>query len=97
MASPSYLRRVEGVPFDLYLVDILEADDSLLVRVSEELGLALNLEEMREVQRHYRGLGRPPTDVEIQSIAQPASRLSAIATSSGFPSVGLSSESNHAS
>src|SRR5258708_35278273 len=32
--------------------------------------LALNLQYMKTIQAHFRKLGRPPTDVELESIAQ---------------------------
>jgi phosphoribosylformylglycinamidine synthase II/phosphoribosylformylglycinamidine synthase I len=47
----------------------LDVGDQELVTMSTDLGLALDLTEMRAVRDHFRGLGRSPTDVEIQSIA----------------------------
>jgi phosphoribosylformylglycinamidine synthase len=41
-----------------------------LLEVSKQGLLALNLEEMQAIQRHYRELGREPTDVELETIAQ---------------------------
>lgn len=41
-----------------------------LAHISERMGLALSVGEMREVQAHFRGLGREPTDVELQSLGQ---------------------------
>ncbi|MCX8204426.1 MAG: phosphoribosylformylglycinamidine synthase subunit PurL [Candidatus Nezhaarchaeota archaeon] len=64
-----YIRQ-QGLPFDLFLVNIVEADDGSLVKISEEMGLALSLEEMRAVKAHYQLLGRLPTDVELQTIGQ---------------------------
>jgi len=58
------------LPFELYDIDILEADDERLLRVSEELGLALNLEEMTAIKRHFRKTQRNPTDVELQTLGQ---------------------------
>ena len=40
-----------------------------LLRVSSEEGLALDAIEMAAVQRFFGGLGRDPTDVELQSVA----------------------------
>ncbi|RLF14235.1 MAG: phosphoribosylformylglycinamidine synthase subunit PurL, partial [Thermoprotei archaeon] len=84
----SYAVKAEGVPFDLYLINLLEADDQLLMKISEELGLALNLEEMKTIQRHYKALGRPPTDVELQSIAQVWSEHCRHKTFKGYVAVG---------
>jgi phosphoribosylformylglycinamidine synthase len=59
----------------------LEVPDGELLRISQEGVLALTLEEMRIIQAHYRdpqvlekrrslGLGRKPTDVELEALAQ---------------------------
>ncbi len=62
-------RRLD-LPFPVYEVDVVSASDEELPRISRELGLGLNLEEMRAIKRYYCGIGRNPTDVEIQCIAQ---------------------------
>src|SRR5262245_18003643 len=41
-----------------------------LVRLSREGQLALNIDEMRAVQAHFRDQGRDPTDAELETIAQ---------------------------
>lgn len=51
-------------------VRIKDADDEELKRISEGMGLSLNLEEMRRVKRYFVAKNREPTDVELQSIAQ---------------------------
>ena len=51
-------------------VPLLEAGDAELERISREGQLFLNLEEMKAIQRHFRSLGRNPTDVELETIAQ---------------------------
>lgn len=51
-------------------VRIRDADDEGLERISEGMGLSLNLEEMRRVKRYFVAKNREPTDVELQSIAQ---------------------------
>jgi len=58
------------VPFELYEVLILDADDDQLVKISKELGLALNLDEMKRIKDYFRKKGRNPYDIELQSIAQ---------------------------
>ncbi len=50
--------------------NILTADDTELMRISREGTLSLNLTEMLAIQAHFRGLGRDPTDVELETIAQ---------------------------
>ena len=44
-------------------------DEDGLLRVSRDEGLALDLAEMRAVQAYFAGIGRAPTDVELQSVA----------------------------
>jgi len=68
MSRPMYVKR--DLPFELYEINILEADDERLLRISEELGLALNLEEMTAIKRHFRKTQRNPTDVELQTLGQ---------------------------
>lgn len=50
--------------------EILKMNDEQLVKLSRENSWALNLKEMKIVQDHYQKLGRVPTDVEIEMIAQ---------------------------
>jgi len=56
--------------FELVEVEVVEADDEALMRISREGGLSLNLEEMRTIQGYFAKLGRKPTDVELESLAQ---------------------------
>ena len=51
-------------------INILNADDAELMRISREGTLSLNLNEMKAIQTHFGALGRNPTDVEIETIAQ---------------------------
>lgn len=45
-------------------------DDSALEALAAERGLSLDLDQMRAVQAHFVALGRPPTDAELETIAQ---------------------------
>ena len=51
-------------------IEILNADDTELMRISREGTLSLNLNEMQTIQTHFKALGRNPTDVEIETLAQ---------------------------
>ncbi|MHB9155003.1 MAG: phosphoribosylformylglycinamidine synthase subunit PurL [Endomicrobiales bacterium] len=51
-------------------IDILTLKDSELVELSRNNVLSLSLEEMKEVQGYFGRLGRNPTDVELETIAQ---------------------------
>ena len=49
---------------------VCKLDDDGLVALSKEKDLFLNLVEMQTIQKYYKQLGREPTDVELESIAQ---------------------------
>ncbi|MBI4585157.1 MAG: phosphoribosylformylglycinamidine synthase subunit PurL [Planctomycetes bacterium] len=51
-------------------VPLRVAGDEKLLEISSRGQLSLNLEEMRAIQGHFRSLGREPTDVELETIAQ---------------------------
>jgi phosphoribosylformylglycinamidine synthase len=59
-------------PYELKIVEwpVCELDDDELVALSKEKDLFLNLMEMQTIQQYYRELGREPTDVELESLAQ---------------------------
>ncbi|RLG39007.1 MAG: phosphoribosylformylglycinamidine synthase subunit PurL [Candidatus Alkanophagales archaeon] len=61
--------RLESCP-EVYRVNVCDATDAALMKINEELALALNLDEMRRIKEHFLAKGRNPTDVELQSIAQ---------------------------
>jgi len=68
MSGSLYIRR--ETPFPLFEVALASATDQQLLDVSRELGLGLSLKEMRAVQKYFRGKGRNPTDVELQTVGQ---------------------------
>lgn len=58
------------LPFELLEINLLHANEEQLLQISRELGLALNLEEMKACKRYFSKRGRNPTDVELQTIGQ---------------------------
>jgi phosphoribosylformylglycinamidine synthase len=56
--------------FRLVRVPLRDLDDAGLERVSRDGQLSLSLAEMRTIQEHFRGLGRDPTDAELETLAQ---------------------------
>jgi phosphoribosylformylglycinamidine synthase II len=56
--------------FKLVTVPLRELDDAGLMRVSKDGTLALTLDEMKQVQRHFAEQGRDPTDCELETVAQ---------------------------
>jgi phosphoribosylformylglycinamidine synthase II len=51
-------------------LDILNVDDEQLLSISQRGQLYLTIQEMKAVQKHFSTLGRNPTDVELETIAQ---------------------------
>ncbi len=59
------LRRILEIP--LVELDLSKADDGDLLEISQTMGLALSLDEMRALKERY---ARPLTDVELQTFGQ---------------------------
>ncbi len=60
----------KDLPFEIYEINILEADEKDLLKISKEMGLALNLEEMLTIRNYFLQKHRNPTDIELQTIGQ---------------------------
>ncbi len=52
------------------VIDILDADDERLRKISRDNLLSLNIDEMHAVKDYYSKKGRNPRDVELETIAQ---------------------------
>ncbi|QDU96966.1 phosphoribosylformylglycinamidine synthase subunit PurL [Lignipirellula cremea] len=61
-----------GSPYDFQPVQVplREASDDELQSISRQGLLSLTLIEMQTVQQHFEQLGRDPTDIELETIAQ---------------------------
>jgi len=59
-------------PYELKITHwpIKDLDDAALIAISKERDLFLNLTEMQTIQKYYRELGREPTDIELETLAQ---------------------------
>jgi phosphoribosylformylglycinamidine synthase II len=55
--------------FSLEQVELLTLDDNGLTKLGREK-LELNLEEIKQIQGYFARLGRNPTDVELETLAQ---------------------------
>ena len=55
---------------EVYVVKLRDADERALMEINERMGLGLSRDEMLRVRAYFRDLGRDPTDVELQAIAQ---------------------------
>ncbi len=67
VAYPLHAVRYE---FERVRVPLRAADDEKLMAISREGVLSLSLEEMRTIQAHFHKLGRDPTDLELEVLAQ---------------------------
>lgn len=56
--------------FALKHINLLEANDKEMLRISRQGVLNLNLMEMKKVRDYFAQLGRNPTDIELETIAQ---------------------------
>jgi phosphoribosylformylglycinamidine synthase len=66
---PAFVPQAE--PSDaVEVVPIRETDDETLARMSVERVLFLSLPEMQAIRDHFRHLGRDPSDVELETLAQ---------------------------
>jgi len=63
-----YIQR--DASFRICEIKIIEANNKQLLRISQELGIGLSLEEMKTVRRYFTKKDRNPTDVELQTIGQ---------------------------
>ncbi|MCL6505343.1 MAG: phosphoribosylformylglycinamidine synthase subunit PurS, partial [Pirellulales bacterium] len=71
--GPLRLERLSvGAPYTFQLVTVPLAglDAAGLERLSRERTLYLSVEEMQAIQGHFLALGRAPTDVELETVAQ---------------------------
>src|SRR5262249_48732844 len=71
--GPLRLHRLDlGAPyrFQLVIMPLRAMDDFALTKLSREGQLSLSLDEMQTIQSHFRQLGRDPTDVELETLAQ---------------------------
>jgi phosphoribosylformylglycinamidine synthase len=59
----SYAFKKAGVP-------ILKLDDAALLKLSREMTLSLNLKELHAIRDYFKKVGREPSDVELETIAQ---------------------------
>jgi len=56
--------------FEFYEIDVFSASDAELVEISNKMGLALALPEMKNIQSYFKNKNRLPTDIELQALGQ---------------------------
>jgi len=60
----------KDVPFELHEINLKDATDEVLKKISKETGVGLSLEEMQVIRDYFVKQGRNPTDVELQALGQ---------------------------
>lgn len=73
IVGPLELRELQfggAYQFQLVTIALRGLDDAGLMKLSKEGQLYLTLVEMQTIQRHFREIGRDPTDAELETIAQ---------------------------
>jgi phosphoribosylformylglycinamidine synthase II len=68
MNTDLYIHAKKG--YALFEVALEKATDEQLLEISGELGLGLNLQEMKQIQAYFKAEKRNPSDVELQTISQ---------------------------
>ena len=64
------LFKKQNVDFEFFQVEIESASDKELVAISDKLGLALALPEMKRIKDHFKEKNCNPTDIELQALGQ---------------------------
>ncbi len=67
---PDRLPRGHEYRFALRHIPIRDLADEHLTRLSREAHLFLSLDEMKAIQAEFRRVGREPTDIELETLAQ---------------------------
>lgn len=68
--QPVALPRGHSYKLQVRSVPLLKLSDEELTRLSRDAHLFLSLDEMQAVQSEFRRIGRDPTDVELETLAQ---------------------------
>lgn len=69
MMKKKTVESYQGLP-DVSVIDIASFTDNELVSLSEEMGLALSIDEMKRIQDHFNEKNRSPTDIELEALGQ---------------------------
>jgi phosphoribosylformylglycinamidine synthase len=68
--EPTFVDAEAIADIGVELVDLDGLDDDALSALNRERGLSLDPAELRVIADHFRRAGRPPTDVELETLAQ---------------------------
>jgi len=64
------LFKKKNVDFECYEIDIFSASDEELVAISDQMGIALALPEMKRIKEYFKIKNRNPKDIELEALGQ---------------------------
>jgi len=64
------LFKKKNVDFKCYEIDIFSASDEELVAISDQMGIALALPEMKRIKEYFKIKNRNPNDIELEALGQ---------------------------
>jgi len=56
--------------FNLYEINLADASDGELIGISNRMGIALALPEMKKIKDYFKNKKRNPTDIELEALGQ---------------------------
>ncbi|MBH06864.1 MAG: phosphoribosylformylglycinamidine synthase [Phycisphaeraceae bacterium] len=68
--SPPAFRHTSKYEANVSQISLCDLDNHGLTKLSRQAHLFLSLDEMLAIQKHYRSIGREPTDIELETLAQ---------------------------
>ncbi len=68
--SLAHNRKPPAYTLSKVTIPLIEASPERLLEISAQMHLSLNLEEMQAIQTHCKKIGKEPTDVELETLAQ---------------------------
>ncbi len=69
-ALPQEFPKAPELPFEKRTVVLTDLSDDALAQLSREAHLFLSVGEMQAIRDHFAALGRDPTDLELETLAQ---------------------------
>jgi phosphoribosylformylglycinamidine synthase len=70
LVNQEILFKKKSGEFSCFEVDLKSASDKELVEISNQMGLALDISEMKRIRTYFEDKKRNPTDVELQALGQ---------------------------
>ena len=64
------LFKEKKISFNLHEIDLFSASDRQLQEISDRMGLALSIAEMKRIRDYFQTKSRNPTDIELQALGQ---------------------------